>query len=109
MNTFARAGGSHFLDTENALSLQLEQRLVRGQADIVHALRVRASQTGSLASSHQDQTNLASADGIQRNASVRSLLILAQLLHIRNLAKNRFKLSTLSIGSSVLSLLDSVV
>lgn len=82
---------------------------MRRQADIVHTLRVRATQAGSLASSHQNQANLASADRVQRNVSVRGLLLLAQLLHVCNLAKMHPELFTLSIGSKVLSLLDSVV
>ena len=83
--TLSRAARGHLLHAENALRLQLEERLVGEQANVVLTLGAGAAQTRSLTSAHEDQRDLVLGDGIQRNVEIVVLLLLGQLVRERNL------------------------
>lgn len=83
--TLSRAARGHLLHAENALRLQLEERLVGEQADVVLALGAGATQTRSLTSAHEDQRDLVLGDGIQCNGEILVLLLLGQLVRERDL------------------------
>ncbi|KAH6609319.1 hypothetical protein Trco_002665 [Trichoderma cornu-damae] len=61
----AGPGGGQLLDLADALGLDLEEGLVRGQANVEAALGGRASQPGSLAAGHEHDGHLVAADEVQ--------------------------------------------
>ena len=86
MRTRSALERSTLLHAKNAVRLQAEKRLVRQQADVVLSLRTRAAETGSLASSHQQETDLSLGDGIEGGRVALLLLLRSHPLGIGNLA-----------------------
>lgn len=66
-NDLVNAGllGSQLLDLADTLSLDLEEGLVGGQANVEAALGSRASQSGSLATGHEHDSNLVAANEVK--------------------------------------------
>ena len=58
-----RGGGCHVLEVQQTVRFHLEERAVRGQADVVAALGSREAQARALAARQQDDSDLAGEEG----------------------------------------------
>lgn len=56
------------LELDNALGLDLEERLVRGQADVIASLGSRGAETSALAASKKDHGDLVLGDLVETNS-----------------------------------------
>ena len=64
----------HLLQARDALRLVLEERLVRGEADVVAALGRGAAEAGALAAGHEEHADLAAGDGLEADLAPFGLL-----------------------------------
>lgn len=72
---------SDCLEPLDALGLVLEERLVRGKADVVATFGRRAAEPGTLPAGHEEDTDLSTRDGLQTDAP--PLLLLVRVLDDR--------------------------